>query len=402
MDLLAKQADTIGAIPVAIGNVVDSNSGDLSVLETIAKALVERANYHKLAILNGENAIHGSRIANANVAVTMVSMLPRDSKFARSQTFTHGNVVFTQFDPDGNLVYVNCDGDGTKTEIYERARNFWPAIDDAAAMNLDDGIKKGGEARALSLVVETRGKIPFEDLERYARKLGHDLDIAITLQQESVGSRIRGFRENAPAFNVSGSLVSVIDEEFLRNLPSPKSGDYVIALRGKPNPRCNGITDKRKFMARTFGEDWHNLDECKPFLEFLSTPSTIFYPLFAELLFSKVASGVFHMSGGAYNGKLAKPFAELGLFASLDSLFPADPRELAIAGFGLMPAEVCYAKWPMGNEGFVTTSSPDKAESIIKKYKLESRVVGQLNVAERAGVEIRVPSGQRVYFDGHD
>ncbi len=404
VDLLVKQADAIGAVPVAVGNVIDSNSGDLRVLETIARALVERADYHHLAILNGENAIHGDRITNANVAVTMVSMLPRDSKFAKSPTFRYGNVAFAQFDPDGNLVHVNCDGVGTKTAIYVGAKRFWPAIDDAAAMNLDDGIKKGSEARALSLVVETRGKIPIEELEHRARRLGHDLDCAIILQQESVGSRIRGLHENSPAYNVSGSLVSVIDEEFLRSPPTPKPGDYVIALRGRPGPRSNGITDKRKFMARMFGEDWYTRSECQPFLDFLSTPSTVFYPLFAELLFSKVASGVFHMSGGAYRDKLAKPLAELGLFARLDGLFPPDWREAAIAGFGLTPPEVCYAKWPMGNEGFLTVPDPDRAIRIIGKYNLECKVVGKLSAAENgmAGVEILTPSGHKIYFSGND
>jgi len=52
VDRLVKQAEELGAEPIAFANVIDSNSGDHSMLETIANNLVDKANQYGLAIVS--------------------------------------------------------------------------------------------------------------------------------------------------------------------------------------------------------------------------------------------------------------------------------------------------------------------------------------------------------------
>ena len=110
------------------------------------------------------------------------------------------------------------------------------------------------------------------------------------------------------------------------------------------------------------------------------------------------------MSGGAYEGKLARPLAKQGLYARLKNLFDPDWRESAIAQYADIPAEIAYAQWPMGNEGFATTKDPEKAMNAISRYGLESRQVGRVEKADgRTGVEladVRASDGKNVYFSG--
>lgn len=407
IDRLFEQTREIDAIPLGLANVIDASKGDRPTVEAIANALVRSANKYEFAIMNGELAILGNRInCDANVSGTMVSLakvVPRAAEGRRS--FSDGS-SFAVFYPKGLAVYMNSDGVGTKTEFYERARKYIGALRDSLAMKLDDAAKIGAKAKVVFDVVETKGQIPILDLEEAATLMGEEMGFAYLLHHEAVGNRLGGWSEQEPTFNVSGSAVNVIDEERLRSPLMPHAGDYVIAIRGKPNPRSNGITDKRKIMIKQFGEDWHNTPEGKQFLEFLAEPSTIFYPVFSALIEQGCATSIFHMSGGAYNGKLARPLAGHGLYAALEGLFEPDWRELALGGFSFTPAEVAYAKWPMGNEGFLTTGDPEKAMHIIAAYGLEARYVGHVEKAAdgRTGVElvgIKDSGGKNVYFRGH-
>ena len=59
-----------------------------------------------------------------------------------------------------------------------------------------------------------------------------------------------------------------------------------------------------------------------------------------------------------------------------------------------------YAKWPMGNEGFVTSSLPDSAIAMIKEHYLEAKVVGRLEKRNDGvtGVKLRAFNGDIVDF----
>ena len=415
VDRLVEQARAIGAEPAAFADVIDSNTGDKPMLETIASALVAKADEYGLTIMNGENAILGARInpdIQANVSGTMISLMKKEDwkKFkteneisaALPVSFMHRCASYAVFDPEAKPVIINSDGVGTKTEFYERVRKYWLALRDFMAMNLDDASKSGATVMAVSGVAETKGTIRVSALHHHAGEYGKEIGVMCTLQHEDVGDRLMGYHEDAPSYNISGSVVSVIDEERLRNPLKPGEGETLIAIVHKPNPRSNGISAKRRNMVARFGADYHKTEEGKLFLEFLTQPSTILYPIFKELIDKGLATSVYHMSGGAYNGKLAKPLAEEGLFVKIEDLFEPDWRELALAGFSLTSAEDAYAQWPMGNDGFISTKNPDAAIKLLEERGYQARKVGVLEKASdgKTGVELTACNREKVYFSG--
>lgn len=404
VDRLVAGSENIGATPVGFANVIDAREINLGLVETLGNSLARRAEHFKLAILNGELAGLGDRVTiPANMSGTMISTIPRGSR--EPGVFTSNGITYAVFDPEGKPVEINSDGTGTKPEFAERSGRLHLPLPDSLAMKIDDAMKFGAEVRVVSDVAETNGFNPMEILKAEALGLGNTLGFYYTIQHENVGRRIRSYKDGVNALNLSGSAVGIIDESVLSNLPRPSAGEYLISIRGRPNPRSNGITDKRKIMIEMLGLEWHKTKEGKIFLEFLEEPSTIFYGLFRELWEKNLATSFYHMSGGSFDGKLAKPLAKHGLFAKIENLFPADWREYTIAGKRFTPAEAAYAKWPMGNEGAVTTFSPEQTLDFIRYYGLECRIVGQLETAKngRTGVElagIKSSYGRNVYYSG--
>ena len=425
VEKLVSYAKNIGAEPVAFANVVDSNTGDIEMLRAVGCALRKGADKYKLAIMNGENACLGSRVnCEANLSGTMIALVPKEHPAAMDNSqdeqlnlnfnpgsppfsFEHEGVTYAVFDPEGKPVIINSDGVGTKTDVYEKSGQYEFAIDDYLAMTLDDAAKLGAIAKVVSGMVETRGFIPMKKIISHAESLAKSMNLMAILDEESVGDRIRGYNEHIPSYNISGSVVSVIDVERLKNPLTPKAGDSLIVLASMfPNPRSNGITAKREAMIDMFGDKWHKTVEGKLFLKYLGQPSTIFYPVFRELVSQGLATSVYHMSGGAFDGKLAKPLAKHNLYVEVNRLFQPDWRESAIVGRALMSAEAAYASFPMGNDAFITTSNPKEASEIIQDlYGIRTRLAGRLekNTDGLTGVRlvgIKGSDGKDVYFPG--
>ena len=403
----------ISADLIGFADVIDARRTNRGLVEVIGETLAREARKRGLGILNGELANLGIRVVSEyNLSLTGLGFIPKASKFAKEipGTFTHDKINYAVFDPKLLPIFINSDGIRTKTELYERTGEFKLGVNDFFAMNLDDCVKLGTVPQVISGVVETKGAIPFKKINKHAVKLGKTLEILSILQHEPMENRILGYDFFAPSYNISGSVVSTIDEETLRALPMPHAGDYLIAIRGKPNPRSNGITVKRELMERLFGKDWHKTREGKVFIKYLAQPSTIFYPVFKDLFDKDLASSVYHMSGGAYNGKLARPLAKHNLFVkigkddtcAIEDLFEPDWREILMSAYTLSVRDA-YAIWPMGNEAFVTSNYPIRAKDIIRhKFGLEARTVGRLETAVNghAGVMLRTYNGQEVYFNG--
>lgn len=406
VDRLVAQAEAIGAVPVAFADVIDGSSPDGFDLSAIAEPLVMRASLYNLAILNGESAWLGSRVnCMANLSGTMISLLKKDNGFAYPHLINRKGDVYAVFDHEGRFVWINSDGIGTKTEFYERAKKYERGVLDFMAMTMDDASKLAAAVKVISGVVETKSNIPVAKIQKFMGEQARKHGALGILQHANVADRIMGYNSRAASYNISGSSVSLIDEARLKTPPVPEAGDLLIAIRGKPNPRSNGITDKRRTMVDMLGKNWHQTEEGKYFSEFLAEPSTVFYSLFNDMLAKGLASSVYHMSGGAYKGKLAAPLAKQNLFVRVRDLFSVDPREKELAGN--TPNEVAYAKWPMGNEGFVTSSKPQEAIMFIRSYGLEACDVGHVKAAKdgKTGVEllsIYGSDGKPVYYSGRD
>lgn len=402
-DKLHDSAKKIGAKLIGVADVVDANTIDESTLKVVGTTLLNRMNEYGVPILNGELAGLGNRINpeyGANVTLTGVSVVRAGGKI-NPGIFEHDGITYAAFNPYGKAVWINSDGIGTKTEFYERAEKHELGYDDGFAMKADDTVKLGANLRVISDVVEIRGDIPFNRIAERARIIGSRLGVMGIVQKEDVEGRIEGYTTWNSAYNISGSAVSTIDEEVLKNLPHPNSGEFLVAIRGRPNPRSNGISAKRKLMIKLFGNNWHKTDEGKIFLQFLASPSTILYPVFSSLMQKGLASSVYHLSGGAYNGKLAKPLAKHGLYVDMgDRLFEPDWREVALAAYANVRDS--YATWPMGTDGFITTSKPGEALIMIGNHGLEGKIVGTLEAGDiRTGVSLVGYNGERIQFSGN-
>lgn len=416
VESLVNQSLQIGATPVAITNDINSRTGDLPMLREIITSLVTTSTNNRVAIINGENAILGDVIPRqAHTSATMISIIPKDAKvFGRKLPKEgifyekgEGKIVYATFSADGKYVIANSDGIGTKTRFYQRLfaltkdpRAWSRSLDDFLAMILDDNAKvRGSQVKSASGVFEaTKFDERADALEDYMQKRAEELGILITLQRKQ--ARLNSFAEGEDAYNIGGTAVGIVSEEDLCNPLKPENGDYVIAIRGKPNPRSNGITSKREAMRNLLGENWHETPVGKQFLEFLAEPSTVLYPAFRELIDSKLATSVYHMSGGAYKGKFADQLAKHNLFANLYNLFAPDRREIAIVEATATSLEAAYAKFPMGNEGFVTTENYDaeRIRLILERRGLDSRLAGEIHSKKEEGFTLRAYDGKTVRF----
>lgn len=410
VERLVSDSRAFGAEPIAMADIIDSDTGDTGLLRAAAESMAGTALRNGIAIIAGENAILGSRVPGMNISGTCIGIVPETSGVKVAQgDYTVNGVRYAVFDSEGQFVIANSDGIGTKPEFYERLGDWTLGVRDDIAMQADDQAKvKGARIRVASSCLETRNvglssRLASSTIREF-EEVCREMDI-LGIVQQYPDANIRGYSQDAPAFNMGGSVVGTVSEEDLMHPLQPINGDHVIAIRGDSNPRSNGITDKRKVMIELFGENWHKTPEGKLFLEYLSAPSTILYPVFKELVDSGLATGVYHMSGGAYNGKFARPLAKQGMFAQISNLFAPDWRELTILGARATPVEVAYGKFPMGNDGFVTTSMPEGAMRMVERFGLQPRVVGRVLSAQgagRTGLELKAYNGKTVYFSGKD
>ena len=403
---LVDQAKILGAIPIGFSNIIDSNSGDFALLESAIRGMIWGANTHKISILNGENAILGKRISDEIIVTgTMISMIPKaDLGVDFPNILQHENIEYAIFDPAGDSIVINSDGVGTKMEFYERIGKPELAIRDLFAMNLDDAVKLHAKTRVISCVFEANNPVHNLQIAKSFQKLSKQMDIIGALHCETAGNRLCGYSNTA--FNLNGSAVSTISENALHNLPKPKAGNFLVVIQGKPNPRSNGMTSRRsaiEILAKSWNKqtDWHLTKKGQYFLEYLATPSTIFYPLFSALLDSGLATAVFHLSGGAWNGKLAKPLAKENLFVSMDKIFQPDSRKIVLMEALEISARESYAQWHMGNECFVSTANPQNAIRAIQKFGFRAVCVGKLETAvAQKGIAFTAFDGEQIYFEG--
>ncbi len=364
--------------PLAIANVIDSQTGDPPMLKDIMNELLNSG----IPVINGENAILGKERMDhpVSLAITCIAKPEGESKNLKEGVFQYNGRAFAVFYHRNQLIFANSDGVGTKTEFYERAlelgiRKTKYALHDSLAMKLDDAAKQCIRVMAICDIVEHTENFDTAYLKKHAEHLGVRYDLNYLLQCE-VSPKFKGYKQSAPAFNVSGSAVGLIPETQLEKEFVPEAGDFLIALAGeKPSPRSNGITARRKFLIEKYGLDWHSNPEFKErieILEYLTTPATIFYPLFVYLLKQGTVTAVFHLSGGTYNGKLARPLAKHNFIAVIESLFPLSKEELFFLNqdFSEQNVRNAFAKWPMGAEGFVST--PD-LESALEQINMFNR-----------------------------
>lgn len=394
---LRSQAVHIGATPIAFTNIIERSDIPIGVIEQVADAFLEECEKYNLAIINGENAGHGYTVnAPVNISGTMISYIDASHP---DGVFGKNGIPYIVLSPEGMPVYANSDGVGTKAEVYERTNKH--QMFDAFAMLVDDAVKKAAAVKALSFVLEMGSNdVPSGILWRNGKKIAESINAYFAMQLEFLSSRINGYGESP--YNIAGTCISLIDEHILSNIPHPKEGDFLIAVRDPDNPytfRCNGISAARKGFESLYGEEWHTaVFEGITVGNWASFPSTIFYPYVKKLFEDSLISGFFHMSGGAYREKLAEPLSELGLSAKLDNLFEPSPAMVLLAEHLNMQEEELYRIWNMGNEAFVSTGRPDEVMKKLSNYGLEGRIAASGPLKKGRGLAIKTYKGKEIIF----
>ena len=217
---LGLQAQIMGVEPAGFANVVDSNKGDLDLIESIGSTMEKGARHYGFAILNGENAILGNLINpvyGANVFGTAVSVA-NEGEFKLGHGKRRG-IEYFAFDPKGQFIFMNSDGVGTKTYLYVRNGYLLPALIDSFEMKASDSAKLGAEVKVLWDNVEFNFS-PNRRRKQFlsaAKGISNQYGFSYLLNIENVGDRVVRDRDGSFAYNVSGNAVSVISNERLRN-----------------------------------------------------------------------------------------------------------------------------------------------------------------------------------------
>ncbi len=344
------------------------------------------------------------------------------------------------FDPKGRLVVGGSDGVGTKLEVYEQDGRRWLGVQDAVAMVADDAARMDAALLGISGVVERTDNHPVGGIRDAANYLSVLLGVPAVFQQERVavpkkevrknkdgqeeeveaGYRIKRLRgpEGADAYNINATAISAADEQLLRNPPRPRAGDCLVVIGGnveKPgktrsltgeyaNPRSNGFRDRRERMERLYGKEWHTTPFGRVMLEYLARPSTVFYPLVHGLWQGGLITAFYHMSGGALEGKLARPLAKEGLSVRMrkGDLLEPHPLEYFFVGQHDDVADV-YRKLPLGSDAFVATRDPDRVIGEAFKQGFRAKRIGQLEQVDKRMAGVYLLVGKRViHFSGKD
>lgn len=404
---LLAQAKDLDATPIGMTNMIVSPDGDLQTLEKARDTLGEHANQHKFRIQGGENAIHGYRMAlPLHMQGAMISIIPKSQWHDGQGVFPMGDSLYAVFDAGEDYVFMNTDGDGTKPEAHERLAKFMfsdrpllQGVDDLIAMLWDDGAKKGGKARVLAANLHYTHLVSTHRFRNHLSKRAGYFNMMSILQGECVGDAIRGYAPGERAYDLGGALVSTLSEERLNTPLIPRAGQKLVVVTGIENGRCNGYTKRREIAKMLGGDEWHTTPAGQEMSEYLSRPSTIFAPFFLEAINKGLATSVYHMSGGALDGKLARPLAKYGLFVKLNDLYPLHPIEERFAREGLGSLEAAAKKWPLNNDAYGSTDDAESLIGLAHTCGLKAKVAGVLEMNGRTGVEIEL-DGKLLYLNG--
>lgn len=365
VDTLYTSLNALGATPVGFSNIMNYSSAEgMDDIREYAHAMAAAATERRVGMMNGESALLTFRLAAPIAGAATGIGISSNTVKCSDDAFSYTNETDAP-----QLLYLNSDGVGTKGLYAEllhaqRASNNGDSIavlarpqQDMIAMTADDTVKLG--ARLLAIMGQQEATNALYQRSEFAstyRATLASLGIKGSLLTH-LSSSISEYIEDIPASQIDGTAISVVDEARLQNLPVPREGDVLLGIRTS-DLRSNGFTGYTEGFARAFeNRNWYTFLS-DDILDYLSRPSAVFYPAFSELLDKAFASSVFHMSGGALDGKLAAPLAKHGLFVDMGKLPLPDTVPLLLQNLTGTASEFAYRKWGMNMNGYVTVS-PD-------------------------------------------
>jgi len=344
-------------------------------------------------------------------------------------------------DPDYCIV-MHADGAGTKSSLAyaywkETAdMSVWDGIaQDAIVMNTDDLICVGACDNIMlsSTIGRNKHRIPGEVISRI---IAGSQEFADKMQRYGINIYLTG-GETADVGDLVRTIIvdstvcarmkrsDVIDNSRIQ------AGDVIVGLSsyGKAvyedeyngGTGSNGLTSARhdlfaSYVGTKYPESYNNqipkdlaytgskrMDEVEPetgvtFGKLVLSPTRTYAPVVKEVLanFKSEVHGIVHCSGGAQT-KILNFIEKLRIVK--DNLFPVPPLFRAIQKESITPWQEMYKVFNMGHrlEIYTDVNTADKIIDISKSFGIDAQVIGRVESAKTASVELLTENGEFVY-----
>ncbi len=344
-------------------------------------------------------------------------------------------------DPDYCIV-MHADGAGTKSSLAyaywkETAdMSVWDGIaQDAIVMNTDDLICVGACDNIMlsSTIGRNKHRIPGEVISRI---IAGSQEFADKMQRYGINIYLTG-GETADVGDLVRTIIvdstvcarmkrsDVIDNSRIQ------AGDVIVGLSsyGKAvyedeyngGTGSNGLTSARhdlfaSYVGTKYPESYNNqipkdlaytgskrMDEVEPetgvtFGKLVLSPTRTYAPVVKEVLanFKSEVHGIVHCSGGAQT-KILNFIEKLRIVK--DNLFPVPPLFRAIQKESITPWQEMYKVFNMGHrlEIYTDLSTADKIIEISKGFGIDAQIIGRVENAKTASVELFTEYGEFVY-----
>jgi len=348
---------------------------------------------------------------------------------------------FLSDDPEYCLV-MHADGAGTKSSLayaYWRETgdmSVWGGIaQDAIVMNTDDLICVGACDKIMlsSTIGRNKHRINGDVIaaviagsQSFSEKMKeYGIDIILT------GGETADVGDLVQTIIVDSTVCARLRRSDVIDNGNIKAGDVIVGLSsyGKANYEeeynggtgSNGLTSARhdlfsSYLGQKYPETYNNqipkdlaytgskrLDEIEPetgitYGKLLLSPTRTYAPIVKEMLsrHRPMIHGMVHCSGGAQTKVLH--FIE-NLRVVKDNLFPVPPLFKAIQHESKTPWQEMYKVFNMGHRMEIYTDQATASDliRISESFGVEARIVGRVEAAKYASVEIISEFGEYTY-----
>lgn len=325
--------------------------------------------------------------------------------------------------PQGTVMCMNSDGNGTKIEVFEKTRNHRTAAYDLFAMVCDDAVAKGAEPVLLTSVLDVNslgkdGETRLAEVRQLAEGYIHaakEANVAVVNGEiAELGNRVGGYGQ----FNYNWSATVTwfgrkkIIEEVGKEI---KEGDVLVGLQ-EYGFRSNGLSLVRKILQDHYGDDWHIIpwkkrkmgqpledpyrshdwrtdDSFGTFGEWVLMPSKIYTRAVVDMFGGydgepkAEVHGAAHITGGGIPEKLGRVLNPLGLGAIIDNPFSPPGFMEYVQALGNVSYREAYKTWNMGQGMIIITPDPSKVQKVATEHGIDSQIIGA--VAKEPGIKIK-------------
>ncbi len=300
--------------------------------------------------------------------------------------------------PKGYLIEASTDGIGTKGILHDAAKTHHLAAYDIIAMCASDITRFGGVPIIFINVFDTASignagnkvsmayKSAIASLGKIAKREKFVILKGETAQMgDAIGSEIK---DSKTKLNWSGTMIGAYHKDKMITGESLAPDQVIIALK-EQGFRCNGISSVRKALQIKFGKAWWNNPQAKESIKQAATPSVL-YDLYINTLhgwYNKnfkpeiKIHGVIHLSGGAFNEKLAKDLLfPKKLSAEINNLWEPPKIMKECAKWRRLTDKEFYEAWN-GGQGMLLVVNKEDAVYCIKRAKdfgIRAKITGKI------------------------